>query len=64
MEEIGNTIYSGFWGLLCMVDTIYCGVRKERKRGRGGRGRGKGEKPWRQICLTHSKMVWIKRDME
>ena len=47
MEEIGHTIYSGLWGLLRMVDTIYCGVRKEGKRGRGGRGRGKGEKPWR-----------------
>lgn len=39
MEEIGHTIYSGFWGLLCMVDTIYCGVRKE-----GKRGKEKGEK--------------------
>lgn len=29
MEGIGHTIYSGLWGLLCMVDTIYCGVRKE-----------------------------------
>ena len=43
MKEIGHTIYSGLWGLLCMVDTIYCGARKK---GRGGRGRGKGEKPW------------------
>ena len=33
MKEIGYTIYSGLWGLLYMVDTIYCGVRKEGKRG-------------------------------
>ena len=31
MKEIGHTIYSGLWGLLCMVDTIYCGVRKKGK---------------------------------
>ena len=37
MEEIGHTIYSGFYALLCMVDTIYCGVRKK---GRGGRKGG------------------------
>lgn len=36
MEEIGNTIYSGFCVLLCMVDTIYCGVRKK---GKGEEGR-------------------------
>lgn len=40
MKEIGHTIYSGFCGLLCMVDTICCGVRKEAKRG-GRKGRGK-----------------------
>lgn len=33
MEGIGHAIYSGLWGLLRMVDTIYCGVRKEGKRG-------------------------------
>lgn len=37
MEEIGHTIYSGLWGLLCMVDTIYCGVRKEGEEGEKGR---------------------------
>lgn len=41
MKEIGRTIYSGLWGLLCMVDTIYCGVRKEGKRG----GRKGGPSP-------------------
>lgn len=41
MKEIGYTIYSGLWGLLYMVDTIYCGVRKEGKRERKGKGEGK-----------------------
>lgn len=43
MEEIGHTIYSGFCGLLCMVDTIYCGVRKEGER---EEEEGEEEKPW------------------
>ena len=44
MKEIEHTIYSGFWGLLCVIDTIYCEVRKEGKRGRMGREeKGKGE---------------------
>ena len=38
MKEIGYTIYSGLWGLLYMVDTIYCGVRKE---GKGRKRKGK-----------------------
>ena len=44
MEEIGHTIYSGFWGLLCMVDTIYCGVRKKGKgeEEEGEKGRSPG----------------------
>ena len=40
MEEIGHTIYSGLWGLICEIGTIYCGARKkgkERKR-KGKRG--------------------------
>ena len=41
MKEIGHTIYSGFYGLLCVIDTIYCGVRKEGKR--GGRKGKRGE---------------------
>ena len=36
MEEIGHTIYSGFLGLVCVVGTICCVVRKE---GEGEEGR-------------------------
>ena len=32
-----------FWGLLCVIDTIYRGARKEGKK--GGRGREKGRSP-------------------
>lgn len=58
MEEIGHTIYSGFLGFV--VYGRYYILWSEEGRGRGGR-REKGEKPWRQICLTHSKMVGIKK---
>ena len=49
MEEIGHTIYSGFWGLLCMVDTIYCGVGKEGE---------KGGSPGINICLKNKQKYY------
>lgn len=47
MKEIGHTIYSGLLGLVCMVDTICCGVRKEGKQG----GRRKKEKKGEALAL-------------
>lgn len=41
MKEIGHTIYSGFYGLICEVGTICCVARKEGKRG----GRKGGPSP-------------------
>ena len=42
MKGIGHAIYSGLFGLLCMVDTIYCGVRKEGEEEEGEKGRSPG----------------------
>jgi len=43
MKEIEHTIYSGFLGLVCVVGTICCVVRKKGKRGgRKGKGRSPG----------------------
>ena len=44
MEDIGHTIYSGLWGLVCVVGTICCVARKEEegKEEEGEKGRSPG----------------------
>ena len=42
MKGIGHTIYSGFLDLLCVIDTIYRGARKEGEEEEGEKGRTPG----------------------